>query len=299
MKAVSVIVATCNRPQDLQECLASILASHYPVHEVLIMDQSDDGASRQVVDGFGDPRLEYFHLDIKGKSRALNLALRVSKGEILCFTDDDCMAIPGWVQAIAEEFEVNDRLGAVFGQVLPKVLHSDAPPLATITTAKRRVFTRHRNPYDVGGGNNMSFRREAVARIGDFDELLGPGARFQAAEDNEYIYRAFKLGLQAVQCPKALVYHKQNRDRLAVAQRLRDYRLGDAALIAKHLLRLDPLPLAFYLTWQVKETSKALVTKDFGYLRHTLRDFKLTMQGMAAYMRWRSTGGLPASTGGD
>jgi GT2 family glycosyltransferase len=295
VKAVSVIVATCDRPQDLRECLASILASSYPVQEVLVMDQSDDGKSQEVVAGFEDPRLQCFHLDTRGKSRALNIAVRSSIGEVLCFTDDDCLVAPGWVQAIVEEFERDPSLSTVLGQTPPKSLNSDAPLLATYVSSERRVFSRRRNPYGVGGGANMAYRGEAIARIGDFDEALGPGAPFIAVEDNEYFYRTFKLGLKVVYCPKAIVYHKQSRDKLGVAQRLREYRLGDGAFMAKYLLKLDLFPLAFYLMSEAKGVGKALLARDLPYLRHIARRVRFTMEGIVAYMRWHYKGVPPTS----
>ncbi len=298
MRYVSVIVATYNRPHHLRECLTSILASLYPVHEVLVMDQSEGTETREVVASFEDQRLQYFHVQPRGKSRSLNLALRASNGEILCFTDDDCVATPGWVQAVVEEFEADSRLTAVFGQTLPKLQAPDARIYATFVSPLRRVFTRHRNPYDLGGaGGNMAYTREAIARIGDFDEVLGPGAPFEAVEDNDYMYRAIKLGAKAVYSPKALVYHEQRLDKWGVAQRLRVYRLGDGAFIAKCLLKLDPWPLAFYLKWQAGEIAKALLARDLPYLKHCAKDFRLTLGGVAAYARWRSKGVLPASAG--
>lgn len=289
MKAVSVIIATCNRPNDLRDCLAAILAGTYPVHEVLVMDQSSDDMSRDVVQAFRDERLRHYQLDIRGKSRALNASLRLATGDILCFTDDDCVPAPGWVDAAVSELEGDPELAVVFGQTLPKMEISDAAVLATTVSSVRRVFVRRRNPYNVGGaGGNVAFRREAVVRVGEFDESLGPGAPFKAVEDNEYFYRAFKLKMKGVYSPKQIVYHKQNLNRQAAAQRLREYRIGGGAFIAKYLMKADLGPLLFYLIEDGRRLGLAISSRDLPYLRHVVKRFQFTMEGMVAYVRWRA-----------
>lgn len=288
MKLVSVVVATCSRPGDLQECLAAILAGVYPVHEVLVMDQSSDEKSRLAAEDLKDPRIKYHHLDIKGKSRALNAGLQLASGEVLCFTDDDCVPAPGWVGAAMEEFEADRGLSVVFGQTLPRVETADAAVFAITVSSERRVFARRRNPYNVGGaGGNVAFRREAMDRIGTFDETLGPGAPFKAVEDNEYFYRAFKLGMKGVYSPQQIVYHKQSMNREAVSARLREYRIGNGAFIAKYLLRMDPLPLVFYIAEDGRKLRDALLSRDISYLRHVVKRIQFTAQGVLAYMRWR------------
>lgn len=288
MRSVSVIVPTCDRPDDLRECLAAILSGTYAVQEVLVMDQGMDEASRLVVEGLRDGRLHYYHLDITGKSKALNGALRMAAGEILCFTDDDCVPDPGWVEAAVGEFEADPGLGVVFGQTLPKVETTDAAVFAVTISSTRRVFVNRRNPYNVGGaGGNVAFRREAVSRIGGFDEALGPGALFKAVEDNEYFYRAFKLKMKGVYCPDQLVYHKQFMRKEAAAQRLREYRIGNGAFIAKYLMKLDAWPLFFYLVEDGRKLGEALSARDLPYVRHLAKRFQFTMEGLVAYMRWR------------
>src|SRR3990172_3694697 len=140
MSLVSVIVATYNRPDDLRECLTAILGAVYPVHEILVMDQSTNAESREVVDSFRDNRLRYFHLDTKGKSRALNVAIRAAQGEILCFTDDDCIPVADWVKEIVNEFEGDQDIRVVFGQTLPKLVSSNAAVYATTVSSERRAF---------------------------------------------------------------------------------------------------------------------------------------------------------------
>lgn len=297
MGSVSVVVATCNRPRDLHECLAAILSGIYPVHEVLVMDQSNDQKSRQAVDDFHDARLRYHHLDIKGKSRALNTALREAAGDVLCFTDDDCVPSPGWIDAAVGELEADPDLAVVFGQTLPKIETADAAIFATSVSPVRRVFARRRNPYDVGGaGGNVAYRREAMARVGEFDEVFGPGALFKAVEDNEYFYRTFKLGMKGLYCPDQVVYHKQTMDKKAVSQRLKEYRAGDGAFIAKYLMKLDAAPLFFYLVEDGRRFCGAFLAGDLPYLRHLVKRFQLTVVGALAYVRWRVQTGTRGST---
>ena len=67
--AISVIVATRNRPEHIALCIASILANTETEFELLVVDQSDTNASREVVEKLGpDSRLRLIESDTRGLS---------------------------------------------------------------------------------------------------------------------------------------------------------------------------------------------------------------------------------------
>ena len=287
---ISVIVCTFNRPEHLRDCADAILASDYPHFELLVMDQSTDEKTRQVVETLGDPRARYFHLDAPGKCRAMNAGVRESVGDRICFTDDDCIVTPAWISRFVTEFDADRELSAVYGQTLPRFVGPKRVEFATYKSTRRRLYRGRRSPYRVGGaGGNMAYRRNALATVGPFDENLGPGARFKAVEDNEYFYRTFCLGLKAAYVPTVVLYHKQLLNESTFAERHRDYRFGDGAFIAKYLLTGDWHPLYYYLSLELSRVFSAVTKLQLRYAKFVTKCVWLTTKGIYAYATWHRT----------
>src|SRR6266436_395765 len=99
---VSAIICTRNRPDLIAQSVVSVLKNTYPNFDVLIIDQSDTDASGQAVRALMESHsnLRYVHSTIAGLSRAYNTGVRESTGDILAFTDDDCVAPADWIASI-------------------------------------------------------------------------------------------------------------------------------------------------------------------------------------------------------
>src|SRR5215217_7801470 len=96
---ISAVICTRNRPDLIGNAVASVLANSYRTFDVLVVDQSDDDRTGLVVRGLADnhENLRYLHTSTAGLSRAYNTGVRETKGELLAFTDDDCVAPPDWI----------------------------------------------------------------------------------------------------------------------------------------------------------------------------------------------------------
>lgn len=92
MSAISVIIATFNRPDDLRICLEHILRQVIQPIEVIIVDSSPNDRSRVVVESFNDDLLRYFS-SIKGLTRQRNLGIgKLNPNSEWClFLDDDAV----------------------------------------------------------------------------------------------------------------------------------------------------------------------------------------------------------------
>jgi GT2 family glycosyltransferase len=54
----------------------------------------------------------------------------------------------------------------------------------------------------------MAAFRSAFEKVGGFDERLGPGTPFYAADDNDLGFRLLEAGYRIVYVPEAVVYHR-------------------------------------------------------------------------------------------
>jgi glycosyltransferase involved in cell wall biosynthesis len=209
---ISVIVCTRNRPDLLERCLDRLAALDPKPLEILLVDQSDGEESEKVVAVVRQraPFLRRIPTSSRGLSRARNHAISAARGEILAFTDDDCLARSNWVLAIAEAFSTEPGLAAVTGSSVPEKKDCADPRIlaaATWRPAKPRTFTRPIDPSVAGGGFNFSVRREWLDRVGFFDPELGAGGRYRSAEDTDMIHRLLSQGGKVRYEPKVVVAH--------------------------------------------------------------------------------------------
>ncbi|MGH9642979.1 MAG: glycosyltransferase, partial [Terriglobales bacterium] len=120
---VSVLVSTCNRCDKLRVFLDTMKAngSAYPMEtEVVVIDNNSSDATKQVVAEYtslANPAFRYLLERKPGKSCALNAGIREAKGEIIAFTDDDCVPSRSWVARIVKEFESDSELAVLGGRV--------------------------------------------------------------------------------------------------------------------------------------------------------------------------------------
>lgn len=234
---ISVIVATRDRPGLCRACLVSLLANDYAHREIIVVDQSCGDETEEVVGALtpGVHGLRYVRSATAGSSRARNQGIALSQGDVLAFTDDDCLAATDWLAAIAAEFGADEKLMAVYGRILPLFTRDGVVPIAFKESPRREEYGGRAYPWCPGYGANMALRSEAIAKIGHFDESLGPAARFGSCNDVDLTYRLLVSGARVVYSPQVLVYHQQWRSLRRVMARERDYALGTGAFLVKHL----------------------------------------------------------------
>lgn len=116
---MSVCVCTRNRADLLAALLASLVAQTRTPDEVLIVDNASTDDTPGVAARFAT-ELPLRHVVDHGDTIATvrNRALREASGEVVCFTDDDCVLHPGWLHFIEESFLLEDDVGIVGGRVL-------------------------------------------------------------------------------------------------------------------------------------------------------------------------------------
>ncbi|MDQ3699575.1 MAG: glycosyltransferase [Chloroflexota bacterium] len=297
---VSAVICTRDRPDFLAACLKTVLACPYRPREVLVVDQSDDAQTAAIVAGWQAraPGLVYVRTSTRGLSAARNVAVARATGEVLAFTDDDCLVDADWIGALAAEFLASPQVGAVFGRALPLVEVPLVVRAASVRTDQvARLFRRPCSPWRVGNGSNMAFRATTLRVAGPFDEQLGPGAPLRAGEEADLIYRLLQQGIHLLFSPRPLVYHRQWRSAAAQLALAHDYGVGIGAFCAKYLLRGDARALRALGGWTV--AGLADVAGDLrAHDRGRVRAGAALLAGLALGAIQRSTHGSTSGTSG-
>ncbi len=92
---VSIVITTRNRPNLLQESVASCLNQTFQDFEILVVDDGSDDELKPMLDDFGDDRIRLLRLDKnRGVGFARNYANRVARGEFIAIHDDDDLMLP-------------------------------------------------------------------------------------------------------------------------------------------------------------------------------------------------------------
>jgi len=117
---ISVITPTCDRPDDLRRSLASLSRIRYPDWELILVDQSHDDASEHIVAEFEKmlPRLVYQWLQTRGSSNARNAGMKLARGDVLAFFDDDCTVPSDWLELVVAAFTRHPDAALVCGVVV-------------------------------------------------------------------------------------------------------------------------------------------------------------------------------------
>jgi glycosyltransferase involved in cell wall biosynthesis len=227
---LAVVVCSRDRPQRLRECLPSLVAQQ--ADETLLVDSASTGSTTgAIADELG---VRWLRVPEPGLSRARNAAIRATTADVVAFTDDDCIAEPGWAQAIrrryADSLAGGERLGFVTGRVLAA---GEGQPLTVLGDTAPREFGLGDDIGEVGHGANLSVSRSCWEDLGGFDELLGVGATLRAAEDIDFVWRALQRGWLGRYDPGSVVHHAQWRTRRDVLRTQYGYGMGAGALGSK------------------------------------------------------------------
>ncbi|MFM7143474.1 MAG: glycosyltransferase family 2 protein [Alphaproteobacteria bacterium] len=204
----TIVVPTFGRPAALTRCLEGLgrQSPEAGAFEVLVVD---DGSPVPVNPEFPSGRftLRVLRQANAGPGAARNVGAREAQGEIVAFTDDDCVPDPGWLAAIASA--VRGLPGALAGGATRNGLGA-----SLCTEVSHLVVSVSQDFHDgLPGGprffpsNNMACRREDFLRSGGFD----PAFRL-ASEDREFCDRWRMQGRPLVRVPGATIAHFHEQD---------------------------------------------------------------------------------------
>jgi GT2 family glycosyltransferase len=218
---LAIIVATRNRERWLRRLLGSLFAMtavERIAPEVIVADNgSTDATARVATDmAAAHATVRYLAAPEGGKSRALNTAIRSTSAALLAFVDDDVELDRDWLVAVDGYFG-RATVTAAQGTIrLPPEAAADPAVVAAVErwhTIPRCDFGPAVTESSSLTGANMFVTRRAFAKVGLFDERLGPGAA-GASEDTELAARLHAAGERIGYVPDAIVYHAVETERL-------------------------------------------------------------------------------------
>src|SRR6195256_1781708 len=113
---VSVVVCAYNAERTMEACLASLETLAYPDYEVIVVNDGSKDRTLEIAERF--PFCRIISQPNKVLSVARNVGAEASTGEIVAYTDSDCVADPDWLTYLVARME-SGNLSACGGPNFP------------------------------------------------------------------------------------------------------------------------------------------------------------------------------------
>ncbi len=205
---VSVIVPVKNGAQKIAGLLDSLMQVDYDreMLEIVVVDGNSSDNTREIVLRY--PTVKLLTEERPGLNAARNTGIKNSTGEVIAFTDSDCIVSKNWVKKIVEDFGEKE-VGCVGGNALrfyddliSRYCDESLMPVMRIFTEKK-ALNEVKPPVQYPAGCNMAIRRSILAEAGKFNENIEYGF-----DEDELVERICSTGHTMVLDPDLLVSHK-------------------------------------------------------------------------------------------
>lgn len=223
----SVVVPTYRRDDLLLRCLTALLRQDIDPasYDIWVADDAASPDTRALVErlaaGQAHPALHYLPVcDTQGPAAARNAGWRAAQGQIIAFTDDDCVPQPGWLRAGLAAFA--DDVAGVGGLIVmplpedPTDYELNAAGLAGVN-------------YEFVTANAF-YRRDALEAVGGFDEQFELAWR----EDVDLFFTLAARGYRLERTSEAVVVHPIRPAPWGVSLRQQRKNMYNALLYKKH-----------------------------------------------------------------
>lgn len=203
---VSVIIPVYNDAARLKLCLQALQSQTYSGQdfEVIVVDNN----STEDISGLvfnTNLNLVFLKENKTGSYAARNTAIRQSKGEILAFTDSDCIPDGNWLFAGIECLKSDINVGVVAGAI---TLFYKSSKLSLAEVYEKHTAFHQKEGAQQGfntTANWFSYKR-TVLEAGCFEENL------KSNGDSILSNKIYKMGYQIKYCPDAIVKHPARRE---------------------------------------------------------------------------------------
>ncbi|MEA5448615.1 glycosyltransferase [Leptolyngbya sp. CCNP1308] len=254
---VSIIIPVFNDNQHLQICLEAIAQQTYPSehYEIIVVDNNSKEDVSSVTALFENVVL--IHEPSPGSYIARNRGIEVARGEIIAFTDADCIPEPAWLANGVKALQSEPNVGLVAGHIELFVSDSNYPNPFELYETIALAFPQDQflANDNFGVTANLLTFKHILDAVGLFDETLKSGG------DKQWGQRVFAAGYKQLYAEDARVNHPARDTWDALRKRavriiggrydvLKSNRPSAIALLTDLVIFLKP-PFRFFLrTWQ-------------------------------------------------
>jgi len=228
----SVVVCSYNGAKTLDRCLESLKRVDYPDYEVVLVDDGSKDNTQEIA--AKHPWIVNIRQENKGLSFARNVGARAAKGDVIVYTDSDCMADPDWLYYLVGTLLSGDYAGVGGPNISPPAENWVQACVSAAPGGPSHVLLTDVVAEHIPGCN-MAFHRWAFEQAGGFD----PEYR-KAGDDVDFCWRLQSSGGVIAFSPAAIVWHYRRFSLGAFKKQQEGYGEAESMLRFQHLVFFGP-----------------------------------------------------------
>lgn len=204
----SIIIATYNRPEQLQICLESLDRLKFPKEQfevIVVNDGGEDNLKEVLSLEKLKIQLSFYYQENQGCGGARNHGVQFAKGKYLHFTDDDCTLEENFLAKLLVAHTENNHVlvgGIVLNGLKDNIFAQASQDIVTFVAEFSRLDFKQ---IDFFTGNNISLLREDFLKLDGFDLTLP-----FASEDRDLTIRFLDLGYKLFYSSEMITFHFHN-----------------------------------------------------------------------------------------
>lgn len=225
---VSVIIPVYNDAERLQVCLQALEVQTYPeaLFEVLVVDNGSSESLEQVVRLYPHARLSFESQQSSYAAR--NTGITLARGEVLAFTDSDCIPAPTWLEMGVKHLLRTPNCGLLGGKV--DIFFQNPHHPTTVELYDCMMHLRQKmyiEDMKFSATANLFTFAQVFRQVGNFDPLLKSGG------DREWGRRVFLSGYALFYADDVRVAHPARRSLEQLCRKQRRISRGELQLQRK------------------------------------------------------------------
>jgi glycosyltransferase involved in cell wall biosynthesis len=198
-RLVSVVIPNYNGSGTIGKCLEAAFRSDYKHYEVIVVDDASTDGSREIIRRFPCRLIELEKHS--GASRARNAGALQSRGDVLFFTDADCLLLPNTLSLVNSALETNQDHEIVIGGTYTALPH-DTDFFSTFQSLFVHYSETKKREPDYIAAHAMVISSHLFRKSEGFPENFLP-----MIEDVEFSHRLRHSGIRLVMNSAIQVEH--------------------------------------------------------------------------------------------
>ncbi len=233
----TVVVPVLNAENTIAQCLNSIRSNETKYnYEIIVVDAGSIDHTMEIARYYTDKVL-------RGKPCAINRneGIKNARGDIICFTDSDCIVPENWLDGLIDGLKnLNAKDPKIVGVGGPNIPSLDKPtpielaityamrsPFVSFKARNTAVYKKHREVSHNPPMNSACFKK-VLDEIGGFVEEPG------YPEDLDLDARITRRGYKLYYLPEVKIYHKHKSSPEAFIRQMRDFGLKRLRVNRRH-----------------------------------------------------------------
>lgn len=195
--ALSVVIATRNRSKSLAQLLDGLAAQvNVPTFEVIVGDNGSSDDTAKIVERARDRlKIHYLYEEHPGKGRTLNATLKLARGDLVVFTDDDVQPDPDWLAQLYKASIKYQDCKIFGGQILADsknvpnwIRRSFNLMILLACSHDKGTHDVHYGFNEYPFGPNMAIRRNCITSLNKpYPEYIGPGTKLPVGDESIFL----------------------------------------------------------------------------------------------------------------